>query len=116
VSFLEVDRREVFLELFLDDFLRNFMPPMSNLLFSGFFTPTRVSASHMRLVLMAASKGASVAREGDRFTSINQGLENDELLKIILLEVRIDKDIIAKELKAVAVFLKAKFLKIVDYY
>jgi hypothetical protein len=94
VSFLDVERREVFLELFLDDFLRNFMPPMSNLLFSGFFTPTRVSASEIRLVLMAASKGASVAREGERFTSISQGLKNDELLKMILLQVRIDENII----------------------
>ena len=74
MSFFEVERREVFFEEFLDDFFRNFIP-ISNLLFSGFFTPTRVSASQIRLLLIAASKGASVAREGERFTSISQGLK-----------------------------------------
>ena len=95
VSFLEVERREVFFEEFFDDFFRNFMPPMSNLLFSGFLTPTRVSASQIRLVLIAASKGASVAKEGDRFTSISQGLEIWIIEIMILLKIRIDEDVIA---------------------
>lgn len=85
LSFLEVDRRDVFLEEFFDDFLRNFMPPMSNLLFSGFFTPTNVSASDIRLVFIAASKGASVARDGERFTSISQGLKIQIFVKYMRL-------------------------------
>lgn len=73
-SFLVADNLEVLLEDYFEDFLRYLSPKFSFLLFSGFFIPTIVKASATRLLLMNASKGASVAKDGERFTSINQGL------------------------------------------
>jgi hypothetical protein len=76
-SALVFDSLEVFLEDCLEDFLplRYLRPKFSFLLFSGFLIPMSVKASVIKLLLMTASNAASVAKDGERFTSINQGLK-----------------------------------------
>jgi len=65
---------------------------------SNLRTPTRLNVSTIRLVFIFKSRGESVARDGDRFTSINHGLYLLDMK--VLLKVAVDEYIIAKKFEA----------------
>ena len=71
------------------------------------------NASITNELLIWASSGASVAKDGDRLTSINQGLYTLWIL-LSLLKIRVNEDIEAKEFKAICVLLKAESLEVVN--
>lgn len=83
-----------------------------SLLLSNFLTPTRLKVSTMSPDLIFVSKGESVARDGERFTSINHGLFKIKNI-LYLLKIWINEDIKSKQLKAIV--LVRQFLKVAIY-
>jgi hypothetical protein len=54
---------------------------------SGFLIPIRLNVSQIKFDLIYASRGASVASEGERLTSINHGLIRVNLRLNYLLKI-----------------------------
>jgi hypothetical protein len=72
--------------------------------------PDKLKVSIIRLVLIFKSSGESVAREGERLISINQGLKIYKQFKVYLLEIAVNQDIVSEKLEAG--ILGRKFLEV----
>ena len=62
--------------------------------------------STISCILIYASNGASVAKDGERFTSMSHGLQ-DRLVHKCLLEVRVDQDVETEKFEAAETLIKA---------